>query len=170
MHRDMGILQIRQHSSKPDARLPAKIKSDILHSSRTSGEEKPPQKRRTELDDIAMEISNELERNEEVSRGGGVIRKVKDAKKNKQKKKKKKKPEPIKFDFRKFKYVEPVDDEYVMEYALTPDEIMNYRKNHFQIERDPRIEVRDTKSSELKEEFGTYCGIKKTIKNWLYWT
>lgn len=171
MYRNKGVLQVRQRSSKPKSgRLPAKTKSEILISARTTSEgDERLQKRRTELDDVALEISQEINRHEEATSGGDVVHKVKGIKKGK-KKKKKKTPEPIKFDFRKFKFVEEVDDKYVMEYALTPDEIMNYRKNHFQIERVPKIEVRETKSSELKEEFGTYCGVKKTIKNWLYWT
>lgn len=174
MYRKTGVLQVRQRSSKPNSgRLPAKTKSDILISARSTSDEERPERRRTELDDIALEISHEISRHEEASSGEEVAhsRKGKNTKKGKKKKKKKKKPpEPIKFDFRKFKFVEEVDDKYVMEYTLTPDEIMSYRKNHFQIEREPIIEVRETKSSELKEEFGTYCGVKKTIKNWLYWT
>lgn len=69
----------------------------------------------------------------------------------------------------KFKFVEPIDDDHVMEYGLSEQEIMNYRRRHFKVENPPIFEVRTNKTSEMKEEFGTYCGIKKTIKNWLYW-
>lgn len=155
----------------------------ILITARSSGEERTQKRRTTELDDVALEISHEIDRKEAATRGGdspaagkgggtGGTRKGKKGARRgsgKNKKKKKKKHEPIKFDFRKFKFVEEVDDKYVMEYRLTRDEIMSYRKNHFHLERDPKIAVRETKSSELKEEFGTYCGAKKTIKNWLFW-
>ncbi len=125
----------------------------------------------TELDQIAQELRQELNRTDMALKISTIVSEANQGRTSKKKKKKKKtkKKEPIKFELVKFKFVEPVDDNYVMEYGLPPDEIMDYRKNQFHIERDPKILIRETKSSELKEEFGTYCGVKKTIKNWLYW-
>lgn len=151
------------------------MRSDILVSARSPASEEQLQKRRTELDDVAMEISNSINRREEAAAAAAAgeeaaVRKhLGSRKRKKHKKKRKKKKEPVKFKLGKFKFIEEVDDHYVMEYGLTLDEIMTYRKNHFHLDREPEIMVRETKSSEMKEEFGTYCGVKKTIKNWLFW-
>lgn len=84
-------------------------------------------------------------------------------------KKKKAAKKVVRFELAKCKFTRRVDDDFVMEYRLRPEDIMKYRKNHFHVFKEPRIEVRATKTSELKEEFGNYCGVKKSIKNWLYW-
>lgn len=173
-------------SAAPNALQPSQsMKSDVVTAARSPTREEGPQKRRSELDDVAMEISNSLDRKQAKEAKEAKEAKVpkvattdqpeaptkpfRSKKDKKKKKKKKKKKEPTHFELRNFKFIEEVDDQYVMEYRLTLDEIMEFRKNHFQLEKEPKIMVRDTKASELKEEFGTYCGVKKTIKNWLYW-
>lgn len=83
---------------------------------------------------------------------------------------KKKKKGPIKAELTKFKFVEEIDKDHIMEYGLSEDEIMSYRKHNFKLSKPPIYEVRTTKSSEMKEELSSYCGKnRKTIKNWLYW-
>lgn len=54
-------------------------------------------------------------------------------------------------------------------FVLTPEEKMYLRRQHFRIHTDPRIPVQATKSSELKEEFSSYCGRRAKLSNWLYY-
>lgn len=92
-------------------------------------------------------------------------------KKRKRKKKKKKVEKKIRtFAVRKQKTTIPVEDSnYVMEYSLTWDQIYQMSKNHFDHSRLPRIEIAMNKSADLRDEFSSYCGQKKTIKNWLFY-
>ncbi|KAL6958497.1 hypothetical protein U1Q18_051078 [Sarracenia purpurea var. burkii] len=102
----------------------------------------------------------------------GPVSSPEDRKSSSRKKKRSRthKPKPkVKAQLAKHKFVESVDDQHIMEYGLTKEEIMNYRKHRFNISNQPLVEVKMNKTAEMKEEFGTYCGIKKTIKNWLYY-
>lgn len=82
---------------------------------------------------------------------------------------KQKAPKKQKVQLLKVKYVIPVGDNIIMEYKLPQDEIMKIRKTNIQFIRNPRIEVRHTKSTVLKEEFSSYCGIRHRHTTWLYY-
>ncbi len=74
------------------------------------------------------------------------------------------------FAVRRHKEVVPIKETaYVMEYGLTWDQIYEISKNRFHIDRNPKVEVHVTKASDMRDEFSSYCGQKKTIKNWLFY-
>lgn len=80
---------------------------------------------------------------------------------------------PVKrsYPVRKFKYKMPVEDtNYVMEYALNFERVMEVSKNRFDIHSEPKIAVTVTKATDLRDEFSSYCGDRKAIKNWLFYT
>lgn len=54
-------------------------------------------------------------------------------------------------------------------FVLTPEEKMYLRRQHFRIHAEPVIPVQPTKTSELKEEFSSYCGRRAKIRNWLFY-
>lgn len=58
---------------------------------------------------------------------------------------------------------------YVMEYRLLFDKIFQISKNRFNLQKEPKIEITPTKTQDLRDEFSSYCGQKKTIKNWLFY-
>ncbi|KAK7584124.1 hypothetical protein V9T40_005087 [Parthenolecanium corni] len=93
------------------------------------------------------------------------------SKKKRKKKKKKKKIEKVgTFSIRKYRTTIPVvDSNYVMEYGLTWDQIYRISKNRFDHNRMPKIEISMNKNADLRDEFSSYCGQKKTIKNWLFY-
>lgn len=93
------------------------------------------------------------------------------AKKHKKRASKKKKRES--YPVRRLKVKIPVEDtDYVMEYSLLFDKIFEVSRNRFDLNKNPRIEVAANKTQDLRDEFSSYCGQKKTIKNWLFyvWT
>lgn len=93
-------------------------------------------------------------------------RKAKKPKKKKNHKKNKKEAYPV----RKFRVRIPVEDSnYVMEYGLLFEKIFEVSRNRFDLLRNPRIEVMPNKTQDLRDEFSSYCGQKKTIKNWLFY-
>lgn len=53
-------------------------------------------------------------------------------------------------------------------FVLTPEEKMQLRRRNFRIHTQPIIRVQSTKSSELKEEFNSYCGQRQKVRNWLF--
>ncbi|KAK7584125.1 hypothetical protein V9T40_005088 [Parthenolecanium corni] len=87
------------------------------------------------------------------------------SKKHKKPNKKKKDTYPV----RKFKVKIPVEDSnYVMEYSLLFDKIFEVSRNKFDLNKNPKFEVAQNKTQDLRDEFSSYCGQKKTIKNWLF--
>lgn len=93
---------------------------------------------------------------------GGAAKKRKPKKKAEYKKKT--------FPVRQFKGTIPVEQtDFVMEYTLSWDQVFEVSKNKFKIDRNPKIEVHVTKTSDMRDEFSSYCGRKKTIKNWLFY-
>lgn len=51
---------------------------------------------------------------------------------------------------------------------LGADQIMNVRRGRFPFQRDPKIPVKENKAFECRESHSSYCGVRKTLKNWLY--
>lgn len=94
-----------------------------------------------------------------------MLRRKKDVKK----KKKVKKPLSS-FPVRRFRETLPVEGTvYEIEYRLTPDRIYQVSKNRIKYAKEPKIEPMPNKTQDLRDEFSTYCGVKKTIKNWLFY-
>lgn len=89
---------------------------------------------------------------------------------NKKRKLKKKSEKKKTYPVRRFKETIPIEDtNYVMEYSLSWDKVFELSKNKFKIDRNPKIEVHVTKTADMRDEFNSYCGRKKTIKNWLFY-
>ncbi len=90
----------------------------------------------------------------------------------KKKKKQKKKMEPKKkVNLRKFKQEIPITGtDYSMELYLGPEIIDKTRMGKFDITKEPHIRVNYNKSADLRDEFSSYCGMRKKLKNWLYYT
>ncbi|XKL68891.1 hypothetical protein PGB90_006660 [Kerria lacca] len=90
-----------------------------------------------------------------------------------QKKKRKKKNQaqlPKKVNLRNFTQKIPVTGtNYTMELYLGPEIIDRTRKGKFNIAKEPKIEISTNRSSDLRDEFASYCGQKKKLKNWLYY-
>lgn len=89
-----------------------------------------------------------------------------------EKKKKKKVVGPTKFranlrDFTERIAIEGTD--YVMEMYLAPDIIENTRKYNIDITKQPKIVPNSTTAADMRDEYSTYCGQRKSIKNWLYY-
>jgi len=81
-----------------------------------------------------------------------------------------KKKKKIFFKFREFRVTQPVDmRNYVMEYTIPNEQVMEFRKNKIKYANNPKLEVRDSKASVLKDEFNGWCGRKQGIRNWLYY-
>lgn len=81
----------------------------------------------------------------------------------------KRKKRPVVFKFREFRVTQPVNmKNYVMEYTIPPTQIMEFRKGKIKYANNPKLEVRDSKASTLKDEFSGWCGRKQGIRNWLY--
>ncbi len=94
------------------------------------------------------------------------IKQQRKSKKKRKTTKKHKKPYPV----RKFTGQIPVQDsDYVMEYTLHDDRIYELSKNRFDLYKNPIFEVAPNKTQDLRDEFSSYCGQKKTIKNWLFY-
>ena len=96
------------------------------------------------------------------------------AKFKKKKKKSKKKRIPKKkrvfFKFREFRVTQPVDGKnYVMEYGIPDEQVMEFRRGKIKYAELPKLEVRESKASVLKDEFSGWCGRKQGIRNWLYY-
>ena len=82
----------------------------------------------------------------------------------------KKKKVPVVFKFREIRVSQPVEmKNYVMEYTIPNDQAMEFRKGKIKYANNPKLEVRDTKASTLKDEFSGWCGRKQGIRNWLYY-
>lgn len=74
------------------------------------------------------------------------------------------------FKFREFKVTQPVDiKNYVMEYGVPSETVMEFRKGKIKYAEQPKLEVRESKASVLKDEFSGVCGRKEGIKNWLFY-
>lgn len=83
---------------------------------------------------------------------------------------KRKKKKVVFFRFREFRVTQPVDmKNYVMEYTIPNDEMMEFRKGKIKYANNPKFEVRDSKASTLKDEFSGWCGRKQGIRNWLFY-
>lgn len=91
--------------------------------------------------------------------GGGGVRKRKSSKKRK-----------ASYAVRRLKETVPVAGVgYVMELSLTSEKIYQLSKNHIKRDEEPKFQVKPNRAQDLKDEFSSYCGEKKKIKNWLYY-
>lgn len=94
-------------------------------------------------------------------------------KRRKKKKRSKKKGHVVvkkSYPVRKYKEVVEVDDTgYIVEYVLDENTIYEVSKNRFRYLDPPKIDVVPTKTTDLRDEFSSYCGSKKSIKNWLFY-
>lgn len=80
-------------------------------------------------------------------------------------------PQPFKARVASFLEAEQIDGTgYHLVFRLTGDRIMAHRRGHFEYWRRPKIEVRDTKTSEYRESYSGYCGRQPKLKSWLYYT
>lgn len=85
------------------------------------------------------------------------------------KKRRKRKPKKQKANLREFKQEIPIEGmNYVMEVVLEQQLIENTRVGNIDFRKDPKFAVKTTKTTDLRDEFSSYCGQRKGIKNWLF--
>lgn len=129
----------------------------------------PPLKKRTDQDQKILEIAQNFSelRTTPILIPPPLYQQDKEKHKKGTKQKTPKKQKVV--QLLKIRYIIPVGDNIIMEYKLPQDDIMKIRKNNIQFIKNPKIEVRHTKSTVLKEEFSSYCGISDRHKKWLHY-
>lgn len=85
------------------------------------------------------------------------------------KKKKSKKKSKVAAQVATYVEHESIDGtEHNIVFRLDRDQVMEVRRGKFAYRREPKIPVRENKAFEYRESHSSYCGERKTLKNWLY--